>query len=263
MIRITRELRCSLAGADLGEPVHNSWGGWPTGSGLGPFVRLRITVAGTVDPVTGYLCNISAIDRTARRRVIPHLCGRWSGAAPAGPPCERLLSESWLMLADHLPGTAKLVALEIVATPYLRYATEGASAMVSVTQSFEFSAAHRLYCDQLTDAENQRLFGKCAYPSGHGHNYVVEVTVSGEPDQRSGVVMRVDELERVVKERVIDVFDHRHLNQDIAEFATLNPSVENITRVIWNRLDGAFAPVRLACVRVYETPKTWAQYSGQ
>ena len=138
--------------------------------------------------------------------------------------------------------------------------------MVTVTQSFEFSAAHRLYCKHFSDEENRRVFGKCANPTGHGHNYVVEVGVAVSPDTtnvRADALPPIDEIERVVKERVINPFDHKHLNIDCEEFAELNPSVENITRVIWSKLEQAFAPARLACVRLYETPKTWAEYCGE
>ncbi len=132
--------------------------------------------------------------------------------------------------------------------------------MVSMTHAFEFSAAHRLYCAELSDRQNVEIFGRCTNPSGHGHNYIVEVTLCGEPDPQTGVVMKLSDCARIVNESVIDRFDHKHLNKDCPEFATLNPSVENITRVIFDRLKGAFAPTNLRRVRVYETPKTYAQY---
>ncbi|NOS99093.1 MAG: 6-carboxytetrahydropterin synthase [Phycisphaerales bacterium] len=128
-----------------------------------------------------------------------------------------------------------------------------------MTYAFEFSAAHRLYCASLNAEENRRLFGKCANPNGHGHNYVLEVTVRGIPDAASGVLIGLDALARIVNERVIERFDHKHLNLDCAEFAELNPSVENIARVIFEKLNGAFEPAALDCIRVYETPKTWAE----
>ena len=131
--------------------------------------------------------------------------------------------------------------------------------MVSVTQAFEFSAAHRLYCRELSDDENREIFGKCANPNGHGHNYILEVTVAGVPDSTTGTVIRVHEFDALVKEIVIDRFDHKHLNLDCPEFAKLNPSVENITTVIWKLLDRRFKSARLAKVRVWETPKTYAE----
>ena len=162
--------------------------------------------------------------------------------------------------------------------------------MVTITRSFEFAAAHRLHVPELSEEENRRIFGKCGNPSGHGHNYVLEVTVSGEPDSASGTIVDLPTFEATVQERVIDRFDHKHLNVDCAEFATLNPTVENIARVIWDLLadvlgrcavphpeagcarqrDGAPSPTewgtqrcRLYAVRVWETPRTFAEYRGE
>ena len=135
--------------------------------------------------------------------------------------------------------------------------------MISVTQLFEFAAAHRLYCPQLTEAENRRAFGKCTNPRGHGHNYLLEVTIEGEPDARTGQVISLSDLEQVVRTQVIELFDHKNLNEDCAEFQTLNPSVENIARVVWSKLVGCFSPARLARVRVYETARTSAEYDGR
>ena len=134
--------------------------------------------------------------------------------------------------------------------------------MVRMTRSFEFSAAHRFWCEDWSDEKNRRVFGKCSHPNGHGHNYVVEISVAGEPDSQSGAITDHRSFQRTVKERVIDRFDHKHLNTDCSEFNDLNPTVENITRVIWTQLEACFSPAELHRVRVYETPKTYADYWG-
>ena len=134
--------------------------------------------------------------------------------------------------------------------------------MVQLTEQFEFSASHRLYCPALSAAENDRIFGKCANPNGHGHNYVLDVTVEGNVAAHTGWVVEPQPFERTVIERVIEPFDHKHLNQDCAEFAELNPTVENLARVIWMRLHDHVAPGRLVCVRLWETPKTCAECRG-
>lgn len=134
--------------------------------------------------------------------------------------------------------------------------------MIELTQSFEFSAAHRLHVAALSDAENQSTFGKCNNPRGHGHNYQVDITIAGRPDPASGCVLPLPQFEALVKQHVIDRLDHKHLNEDTTEFAGVNPTVENIARVIWGLLAGRVAPARLARVRVWETPKTYADYSG-
>jgi 6-pyruvoyltetrahydropterin/6-carboxytetrahydropterin synthase len=135
--------------------------------------------------------------------------------------------------------------------------------VIQVTQSFEFSASHRLYCSSMSEDENRQVFGKCANKNGHGHNYVVEVTTCGQPHDTTGTVVDLASAQRVVKDRVIDRFDHKHLNHDCEEFRSMNPSVENIARVVWDRLHGQFGQAELARVRVWETPKTYAEYDGE
>ena len=134
--------------------------------------------------------------------------------------------------------------------------------MVSLTQQFEFSAAHRLHCDEFSEQENRDVFGKCNNPEGHGHNYVVELTVGQPLSSPEGQVISLADLESTVKRLVIDRLDHKHLNRDVPEFAKLNPSVENIAIKIWEWLEPEIQQTKLQRVRIYETPKTWADYSG-
>ena len=152
---------------------------------------------------------------------------------------------------------------ELLATPGLRYAIQREyPGMILLTQQFEFSAAHRLHCPQLSDEQNRRTFGKCNNPQGHGHNYLLEVTVAGPPDAATGAVLPLPQFEQIVKEQVIDRLDHKHLNADTPEFRDVNPSVENIARIIWGLLADRVSPAKLHRVRVWETAKTCAEYSG-
>lgn len=265
MISITREVRFSLSADRSGRRINNSWGGWPPSRGICPYLELRVTVAGPVDRETGYLCNITTIDAAVRNHVIPPLADQYAANGDHAVGAESALAEIRSTISGHLPAGVCLECLELAITPRLRYAIRGDGPMVTVTQSFEFSAAHRLYCKHFSDEENRRVFGKCANPTGHGHNYVIEVSIAASPESNAdtGTVLPIDQFERIVKDKVIDPFDHKHLNIDCEEFADLNPSVENITRVIWSKLEGAFDPVRLTCVRLYETPKTWAEYRGE
>ena len=134
--------------------------------------------------------------------------------------------------------------------------------MVRLSQKFEFSATHRLHNPALTDDANRSTFGKCNNPHGHGHNYEVQVTLAGEPDA-SGLLVEVPRFERTVAEAVIDRFDHKNLNVELPEFREAIPSVENIARVIYRLLKPRFGEARgkLASVTVWETPKTWCEYS--
>lgn len=148
--------------------------------------------------------------------------------------------------------------MTLKATPFLRFTIDDQDeTMIQVSQQFEFSASHRLHCSNLSDKENRELFGKCNNPNGHGHNYVLDLTFVD-----TGENFVLSQIESKVKELVIDPFDHKYLNDEVDEFQSLNPSVENIALTVWNRLDGHFESARLANVRVYETPKTWADYAG-
>jgi 6-pyruvoyltetrahydropterin/6-carboxytetrahydropterin synthase len=133
-----------------------------------------------------------------------------------------------------------------------------------MTEQFEFSAAHRLHCPELSDDENRRTFGKCNHPSGHGHNYRIAVAVrvrtgAGAPALTTGA------LEGIVSRTVLDRFDHRHLNVDCPEFAELNPSVENIAQVCHHLLSDEIAAAGAALdhVTVWETEKTSATYPAR
>lgn len=124
-----------------------------------------------------------------------------------------------------------------------------------------FSASHRLYSDKLSAAENQALFGKCAHANGHGHNYVLEVVVRGPVDAH-GLVMNLSDLKRLIEEHVLRKVDHKHLNLDVAEFKTLNPTAENIACVIWQWLKPALGAL-LYEVRLHETENNVAVYRGE
>src|SRR5438128_6262078 len=133
-----------------------------------------------------------------------------------------------------------------------------------ISRRVEFSASHVCASPQLADEENRRLYGDAANPHGHGHNYVVEVTLEGEPDPVTGMVLDLKELKGILHRRVVEPFDHRFLNLEVPPFDRLVPTVENIALEIWNRIQPEFAgkPARLHSVRVYETPDLYVDYFG-
>src|SRR5277367_6975423 len=137
------------------------------------------------------------------------------------------------------------------------------STMILITRKAEFSASHYYWSEQLSPAENVRLFGKCANRNGHGHNYTLEVTVEGEIDPVSGFVVDLKALKDIIEREVIQVYDHRHLNLEIPEFKDAVPTTENIAIAIWKRLEGKIAGAKLHRVRVYEIPDLFADYLGE
>uniref|UniRef100_E6QMF5 6-pyruvoyl tetrahydrobiopterin synthase (PTPS) (PTP synthase) n=1 Tax=mine drainage metagenome TaxID=410659 RepID=E6QMF5_9ZZZZ len=138
--------------------------------------------------------------------------------------------------------------------------------MIQLTRRATFSASHYYWNPAWSEERNHAVFGKCANRSGHGHNYTLEVTVSGEVDPVTGFVVDLKGLKGLIEREVTDVYDHRHLNLEVPEFAQVIPTTENIAVAIWNRLKPAItqtAAAHLTSIRVYETPEIFAEYRGE
>lgn len=135
--------------------------------------------------------------------------------------------------------------------------------MMYVTRREHFSAAHRLYNPDWSHEENDRVFGKCNNPAGHGHNYYVEVTVAGEVDPDTGYVVDLKQLKRIIHEHVIDRLDHKNLNTDVDFLRGVNPTAENIAIGIWHQLVDRMPQGRLYQIRLYETEKNIVDYRGE
>jgi 6-pyruvoyltetrahydropterin/6-carboxytetrahydropterin synthase len=135
--------------------------------------------------------------------------------------------------------------------------------MVYLTRKAEFSASHVYHNPDFTPEENQRVFGKCNNPNGHGHNYTLEVTVKGAVDPESGFVVDLKELKEIMSREVLDAFDHRFLNKEVPEFLITIPTTENIAIAIWHRLAPKLKAARLHRVRVYETPDLFVDVYGE
>jgi 6-pyruvoyltetrahydropterin/6-carboxytetrahydropterin synthase len=133
-----------------------------------------------------------------------------------------------------------------------------------LTRKAEFSASHVCAKPEWTDAENRAVYGANAIPNGHGHNYVVEVSIEGEPDQVTGMVFDLRELKEILTREVIEPMDHRFLNREVPPFDRVVPTTENIAVEIWNRLAPAIARdhIRLKNVRLYETGDLYVDYGG-
>ena len=134
-----------------------------------------------------------------------------------------------------------------------------------ITRKVEFSASHVCRNPQLSEQENRKLFGAAANPHGHGHNYVVEVSLEGDPDPVTGMVLDLKELKEILKRQVVEPYDHRFLNYEVPPFDRVVPTTENIARDIWRRLEPHLNRGRgkLHAVRVYETPDLYVDYFGE
>ena len=263
MVELRRTVRANLGGGHPEElPLGpNGHAGQPAMRGLGAYYEFEVCCAGDPDPATGYLVNIKHIDQAVRGTVLP--CVHHQLIADASREPSAMLPN----LASSLAGAleVQLIALRWNLSPTfsMEYRMNDTKTVL-MRQRFEFAAAHRLNVPSMSAEENRAVFGKCNNPSGHGHNYELEVCVQKPLTEHA---MHAAELEQIVDETVIQRFDHKHLNLDTAEFATasgLNPSVENIARVCYDLLAPAIASgsgnPALTSVTVWETPKTSCTY---
>lgn len=133
---------------------------------------------------------------------------------------------------------------------------------VYLTRKIEFSASHICASPALSREENERLFGRAANPAGHGHNYVLEVTVKGSPDPATGMVLDLKELKEILQREIIERMDHRHLNREVPELAGKVPTTEVLAGFIWSLLEPKITRGALHRVRLYETPDLFVDCYG-
>jgi 6-pyruvoyltetrahydropterin/6-carboxytetrahydropterin synthase len=132
-----------------------------------------------------------------------------------------------------------------------------------ITRREVFSASHRLWNPDLSDEQNIELFDKCANPNGHGHNFVLEVTVAGEIKNESGYVLDFKKLKAVIREEIILKVDHKHLNYDVDFLKDKIPTAENIVRAFWRVLESKISGAKLSAIRLHETENNIVEYRGE
>ena len=254
----------------------NSFVSMPAGEGLSIFLELSVEVVGEVEPATGFVVNVTDIDKNVREFAVPVFAERikqdFSRARHIGFfAVAELLKSAWSRLADKF-GSAHLSKLSLKLNPFRKAAIESKDLeMVYFSEKFEFAATHKLWNDDFSEEHNFEVFGKCANPTGHGHNYIVEVTIkmpapplrgAGLPAGASKNDFQISDFERVVDNELIKLIDHKNLNADVDYFSRTNPTVENIASFAWNKLVGKFGQTALHCVTVWETDKTYSSYYG-
>lgn len=132
----------------------------------------------------------------------------------------------------------------------------------TVNRKAHFNAAHRLYRKDWSDEKNEQVFGKCSNPHYHGHNYELIVSVTGEIDPITGYVVDIRLLKELIRSEIEEAFDHKNLNEEVPEFNELNPTAENISRVIWNKLREKIDHKLQLEITLYETPRNFVSFSG-
>jgi len=264
MHKLSRQVRFSINPfLDSDGGGDNSYSSKPCGEGLALFFDLGVGVVGQADGDTGFVINVMDIDKRVRDEVVPiyseyvrkyYRAGRHIGYENVS----ELLELAYKHLSGKLGG-AMISDLSLNLNPFRKISVDCEDLkMIYIGEKFEFAAMHKLWNEKFDDAWNFEAFGKCANPTGHGHNYVVEVTVKAA----SSDDFSVGAYEKIVEENFISLVDHKNLNADVEFFAKANPTVENLAVYAWQGLVGKFDKVKLHSITVWETDKTYCTYYG-
>ncbi|MCX7800576.1 MAG: 6-carboxytetrahydropterin synthase [Fimbriimonadales bacterium] len=240
------------------------FGKWASPFNHGHNYVLWVGVSGVPDAAQGMLVNIKEIDNLLKRRIVSLVDGRsLNDEVPelTGVPTTLENLAAWiggavrneLQPGLHLEGV-RLYEKEDLWVELTPDSEAKMADRVVVCRQYEFAAAHRLHCAELGTEENLKLYGKCNHPAGHGHNYVLEIGVEGTPDPVTGMSVDLEELDRVVTERVLERYDHRNLDVDVPELQGRVTTSENVAIAIWRQLEGR-VPGRLRRVRLFETAR--------
>ena len=242
----------------------NSFASKPAGEGLSIFLELSVKLAGEVEPATGFVVNVTDVDENVQGAVVPIFAERIredfrQGKHIGFSQIAELLRSAWEQLANRFE-SAKLSELSLNLNPFRRVAVECEDCeMIYFSEKFEFAATHKLWNDDFSREHNLEVFGKCANPAGHGHNYVIEVTVK-MPAGKDG--FHIGDFEKIVNDELIKLLDHKNLNVDVDEFGKTNPTIENIAAFAWDKLRGKFGEAALHCVTIWENDRTYCSYYG-
>ena len=256
-----------------GEGPGNNHAGLPSPRGLCAWFEIDVELTALPDPETGYIIGINVIDQAIRTVAYPLLQNAFFGeTAPGVAELVRQIYEGIEQVLGISPSTLRLrlsprheIAWRVLQKPDEKKNTmHHSSSTLLIREQFEFAASHRLHCPEQSDEWNRDTFGKCNNPKGHGHNYRVEVVARTTMNADGMPSLGFIGLEEIVKQQLISRFDHRHLNDECSEFADLNPSVENITRVCRDLIMQPLSEAggELDSITVWETEKTSCTCTG-
>jgi len=242
----------------------NAFASKPAGEGLSIFLELMVEVEGEVEAATGFVVNVSQIDRNVRQFAVPVFAEQIKDAFLQGrhisfSDVNGILKSVAEILSDKF-GSCRVRRLSLKLNPFRKITMDTKEPnMVYFSEKFEFAAMHKLWNEDFSKERNFELFGKCANPSGHGHNYLVEVTIKKPSDLER---FSVTDFQKVIDCEFIQLVDHKNLNEDVGEFRKANPTIENIAVFAWRKLTGKFEQGMLHCVTVWESERTYCSYYG-
>jgi 6-pyruvoyltetrahydropterin/6-carboxytetrahydropterin synthase len=264
MHKLARQVRFSINPFGPQEKAgHNSFASNPPGEGLAVFFALWVELAGEIEADTGFVINVIEIDKAVREYAVPLFgeCIRTRFAnrkSLSFADFGELLKKVWRALNGKF-GQGGISSLRLELNPFRKIGIDSEdSKEMTINEKFEFVATHTLWNEKFSKEKNFAVFGKCANPTGHGHNYVVEVSLKVPADDKW---MGMGTFEKIVDENFISLVDHKNLNADIPQFGKTIPTVENIAIFAWEKLAPKFGEA-LNCINVWETDKTYCSYCG-
>jgi 6-pyruvoyltetrahydropterin/6-carboxytetrahydropterin synthase len=262
MHKLSRQVRFSIAPFDSDvKEGFNSYCSKPGTEQLGFYFGLWVQLTADVDEDTGFVVNVGDIDKAVRGYAVPVFAEQIQGYFAQGKAVGfkdvcRILKEVWEVLDDKF-GSVRLSKICLELNPFRKVTIEREDLkVVYFHEKFEFAALHTLWNDEFTDDRNLEVFGKCANPAGHGHNYIIEITIKKD----AAAEWSMAEFERVVDSEFIALVDHKNLNVDVERLRDDNPTVENIASFAWECLRGKFGGAQLCNVTVWENDRTCCSY---
>lgn len=272
MVELRRTVRFSINPSGKAAPgaSANGFGGIPSVQGLGCHYEMDVLCRGNPNASTGYLIDIKQIDNVIRDSVVPTIekaCAEQPDSEP-GELLPTLLAQASRALSEAADFDGALKSMCWRLSPYycVEVNTQNPKTVL-LRQRFDLAAAHRLHAPELSDEENRAIFGKCNNPNGHGHNYQIEPCIAVDLTGHAKQAFTLADLERLAQERLIEPFDHKHLNLDTPEFSDdggLIPTVEHIAEVFYRVLAEGLAmepkSARLVSITVWETDRTSCTY---
>jgi 6-pyruvoyltetrahydropterin/6-carboxytetrahydropterin synthase len=264
MHKLSRQVRFSI-NPFLGEDVGgvNSYSSRPAGEGLAVYLSLWVELEACVDADTGFVVNVVQIDKVVREFVVPLFDEKISESYRQSKhvgfgELNCVLRKSWGILKDKFE-SCRLSRMSLELNPYRKIAIESEDCkLTNLSEKFEFAATHKLWNDSFSPERNKEVFGKCANPAGHGHNYIVEVTAAS----KDGSGFNVGQFQQVIIDEFISLVDHKNLNVDVDEFSKTIPTVENITTFAWGCLVGKFPTAELVSITIWESDRMYCTFSG-
>lgn len=265
MYTLGREIRFSINPfSQTQQEGYNSYASKPHGAeGLCLYLSLWVELASELDPVTGFVVNVTEIDKTVRKTALPlieddiklYYCKE---QLPTLQVLGHTLVECRQAISEAF-SDKQVRQLVLNLSPYRSISIQSENDMiVYYTEKFEFSAMHQLWNENFNKDQNFEMFGKCANLTGHGHNYVLEVKVE-RPINEEGSDWSVN-YQKTIKEHFLDIVDHKNLNTGIPDFDNVNPTVENLAYFAWRKLSGKFQRCKLCSVTIWENDRTYCTY---